>query len=89
MNFEIVEEALRFHLYGVFGLVQDQNYSEVGLRLMNHPQKWKDLQAELIAGGETIDSPSLEIYGHHCEDSAKLETTILIGLQSMRAGPKT
>jgi len=31
---------------------------------------------------EIIDSPSLEIYGHHCDDSSKLKTTILIGLRS-------
>lgn len=45
------------------------------------PQKWKDLQAELAACGEVIGSPSLEVYGHHCDDSDKLETTILIGLK--------
>lgn len=45
------------------------------------PQKWKDLKAELVARGEAIGSPSMEIYGHHCDDSSKLETTILIGLQ--------
>lgn len=46
------------------------------------PQKWKDLKAELAARGEVIDSPSLEIYGHHCEDPSQLETTILIGLEA-------
>jgi predicted transcriptional regulator YdeE len=46
------------------------------------PQKWKDLKAELAARGEVIDSPSLEVYGHHCDDPAKAETTILIGLKS-------
>lgn len=49
------------------------------------PAKWKALQAEVTARGETIanslDSPGLEIYGHHCEDVLKLETTILIGLK--------
>jgi hypothetical protein len=45
------------------------------------PQKWNDLKAELAARGELIGSPSLEIYGHHCDDSSKLETTILIGLE--------
>ncbi len=44
------------------------------------PQKWKDLKAELAARGEVVDSPSLEVYGHHCDDPAKVETTILIGL---------
>jgi hypothetical protein len=45
------------------------------------PQKWKDLKAELAIRAEVIGSPSLEIYGHHCDDPAKLETTILIGLK--------
>jgi len=45
------------------------------------PRKWKDLQAELVARGEIIGSPSLEVYGHHCEESSKLETTILICLK--------
>ena len=46
------------------------------------PQKWKDLKAELALRGEIIGSPSLEIYGHHCDEPSKLETTILIGLQT-------
>lgn len=44
------------------------------------PEKWKALKDELAARGETIGSPSLEVYGHHCDDPSKLETTILIGL---------
>jgi effector-binding domain-containing protein len=46
------------------------------------PQKWNELKAELAVRGETIGSPSLEVYGHHCDDSSKSETTILIGLQA-------
>jgi hypothetical protein len=46
------------------------------------PQKWKDLKQELVAQGESISSPSLEIYGHHREAPLKLETTILIGLHA-------
>jgi effector-binding domain-containing protein len=46
------------------------------------PQKWKALKAELLARGEVIGSPSLEVYGHHCDDPAKSETTILIGLRA-------
>ena len=46
------------------------------------PQTWKELKTELAARGEVIDAPSLEIYGHHCDDPSKLETTILIGLQA-------
>lgn len=49
------------------------------------PEKWQGLKAELTARGETIsnslESPALEIYGHHCDDVSKLETTILIGLK--------
>ena len=46
------------------------------------PEKWKALKAEIAARGETIGDPSLEIYGHHCDDPAKTETTILIGLKN-------
>ena len=49
------------------------------------PQKWKDVKAELAARGEVVGSPSLEVYGHHCDDPAKLETTILIGLRAKPA----
>ncbi len=45
------------------------------------PQKWKELKAELAARGEVIGSPSLEIYGQHCDEPSKSETTILIGIQ--------
>ena len=44
------------------------------------PDKWQALKSELAARGEAIRSPSLEIYGHHCDDASKSETTILIGL---------
>ena len=146
MNIEIIEEPIRFQLHGIGGVVENERYGEVGLRLMNKmwqvvksagilttginhwvylpdnrmfvgveirnpqpgptpdpleplefelprylkhihvgpyqalPQKWKDLKAELATRAEVIGSPSLEIYGHHCDDPAKLETTILIGL---------
>ncbi len=49
------------------------------------PDKWKALKVELDARGETIGSPSLEVYGHHCEDASKQETIILIGLQGIHA----
>ena len=45
------------------------------------PEKWKALKAELANCGEIMSSPALEIYGHHCDDSSKLETMILIALQ--------
>ncbi|HET6572617.1 MAG TPA: hypothetical protein VFG68_03365 [Fimbriiglobus sp.] len=148
MEIEIVEEPVRFHLHGIGGVVENERYGEVGLRLMNEmwqvvkgagipttginhwvylpdgrmfvgvelrnpqpllmpapleplafelkrsmrhvhvgpyqalPQKWKELKAELAARGEAIGSPSLEVYGHHCDDPSKLETTILIGLRA-------
>ena len=151
MNFEIIEEPIRFHLYGIRGVVENEQYAAVGLRLMdamwqavkvagipttgiNHwvylpagemfvgvdlrnlqqasvpdsleplefelqrymkhlhigpyqelPQKWKDLQAELAARGEAMCSPSLEVYGHHCEEATRLETTILICLKPKAA----
>lgn len=145
MNIEIIEQPIRFHLHGIAGVVENENYAEVGMRLMNEmwriiksaqipstginhwvylsegrmfvgvelrnpqptpgqleplqfelqrymkhvhvgpyqelPQKWKSLKAELAARGEVIDSPSLEVYGHNCDDPSKTETTILIGLQ--------
>lgn len=147
MYIEIVEQPIWFSLHGISGVVENERYAEVGLRLMNEmwrvvkgasipttginhwvylpddrmfvgvelrdakqipipqqleplnfelqrymkhvhvgpyqalPQKWKELKDELAARGEVIGSPSLEIYGHHCDDSSKLETTILIGLQ--------
>jgi hypothetical protein len=148
MKIEIIDEPIRFHLYGIGGVVENERFGEVGLRLMNEmwqvvksagipttginhwvylpdrrmfvgvelrnaqqiptpdrleplefelqrymkhvhvgpyqelPQKWKELKAELAVCGEIIGSPSLEIYGHHCDDPSKLETTILIGLQA-------
>ncbi len=151
MIIEIIEEPIRFHLHGIGGVVENERYGEVGLRLMNEmwqvvkgagipttginhwvylpdkrmfvgvelrspqqsqipdqleplefelqrsmkhvhvepyqtlPQKWKDLKAELATRGEVIGSPSLEIYGHHCDEPSKLETTILIGLQAKPA----
>lgn len=49
------------------------------------PVKWQALKAELTARGETIAWPSLEVYGHHCEDPAKQETTILLALERKNA----
>ena len=148
MKIELTDEPIRFHLHGIGGVVEKEQFSEVGLRLMNEmwqivksarlpttginhwvylpdgrmfvgvelrspqkapipdqlgplefelqrymkhvhvgpyqalPQQWKDLNADLAARGEIIGSPSLEIYGHHCDDTSKLETTILIRLQT-------
>lgn len=44
------------------------------------PQKWAEMKAELKTRGEMVGCPSLEIYGHSCDDPSKTETTILIGL---------
>lgn len=40
----------------------------------------------MIAGGEVISSPSLEIYGHHYAEPSQLETTILICPKTGAAG---
>jgi hypothetical protein len=151
MKIEIIEAPISFHLHGVGGVVENERYGEVGLRLMNEmwqvvkaaripttginhwvylpdgklfvgveitnaqritvpdqleslefelprhmkhvhlgpyqalPEKWKQLKTELAARGESTGSPSLEVYGHHCADPSKLETTILIGLQKKPA----
>lgn len=147
MNFEIIEAPTRFQLHDIKGIVENEQYGPVGLRLMDEmwrvvkaaripttginywvylpgdilfvgvelrspdsasipdslqplgfelprymkhvhigpyqelPQKWKELMTELMAVGEATSLPSLEIYGHHCENSTALETTILIGLK--------
>ena len=148
MKLEIIETPIRFCLYGISGVVENERYGEVGFRLMNEmwrvvkststpttginhwvylpdrrmfvgvelqqtrqflipdlleplefeikrylrhlhvgpyqalPQKWSALKAELAAGGEVIGDYSLEIYGHHCDDPSKLETSILMGLEN-------
>ena len=33
MNFEIVEQPIRFHLYGISGVVENERFAEVGLGL--------------------------------------------------------
>jgi hypothetical protein len=136
MEIEIVDEPIRFTLYGLSSAVEDRCYGEVGLRLMNEmwrivkaaklattginhwvyfagdrmfvgvelrnaeqstipellepcevqlnryskhvhigpyhelPQKWQALKAELAARGESVTMPSLEGYGHSCEDES-------------------
>lgn len=49
------------------------------------PVKWRALENEIESQGETVILPSLEIYGHHCADASKLETTILLALQPKNA----
>jgi effector-binding domain-containing protein len=45
------------------------------------PAKWQALKTELAARGESLAWPSLEVYGHSCEDESQAQTTILIGLK--------
>ena len=35
MKIEIIDEPIRFHLYGIGGVVENERYGEVGMRLMN------------------------------------------------------
>ena len=145
MQIEISDQPIQFHLHGFSGVVDNNRFGEVGLRLMNEmwqvvksakiattginhwiylpdgkmfvgvelqgtpssvnsleplefelkrylkyvhvgpyqalPQKWRDLKEEIERRGEIIGSPSIEIYGHNCDDPAESETTILIGLE--------
>lgn len=45
------------------------------------PMIWKELIASLESRGECVEFPSLEVYGHHCEQDYQLETTIILGLK--------
>lgn len=45
------------------------------------PRVWAGLKTWIAEQGERIGSPALEIYGHHSDDPAKQETTILIALE--------
>lgn len=47
------------------------------------PATWRRLLGELQARGETVQAPSLEVYGHHSDNPAELETMIYIGLRSV------
>jgi hypothetical protein len=42
MNIEIIEEPIRFHLHGISGVVENEQYGPVGLGLMN--QLWPAVQ---------------------------------------------
>ena len=39
MKIEIIEEPIRFRLHGIEGVVENERYAEVGLRLMN--EMWR------------------------------------------------
>jgi hypothetical protein len=68
-------EPLQFELQRYMKHVHVGLYQEL-------PQTWRELKAGLSDRGEVIGSPSLEVYGHYCDDPSKLETTILIGLRA-------
>lgn len=42
MDVECIEEPIRFHLHGIEGVVENERYGEVGLRLMN--AMWRVIQ---------------------------------------------
>ena len=46
MNIEIIEEPIRFHLHGISGVVENERYGEVGLRLMN--EMWQAVKGAKI-----------------------------------------
>lgn len=146
MEIEIIDQPMRFQLFGFGSVVENNAFGEVGFRLMNEmwrvvksaeiattginhwvylpdrkmfvgvelqnalqfptdllesiefeltrylkhvhvgpyqalPRKWSDLKAEITRRGEVVRGHSLEIYGHHCDDPSKLETTILIEIE--------
>jgi predicted transcriptional regulator YdeE len=66
-----------------FELARYAKHLHVGL-YQELPQKWQAVKSELASRGERITMPSLEVYGHSCEqaDPSLAETTILIGLGS-------
>lgn len=47
MRIEIVEQPIRFHLYGIEGTVEDERFGEVGFRLMN--EMWRLVKGAAIA----------------------------------------
>ena len=46
MKIEIIETPIRFHLHGIVGLVENERYGEVGLRLMN--EMWQVVKGAKI-----------------------------------------
>ena len=62
------------------GLKRHAKYLHIGPYTKLY-EAWTSVKKELTDAGESLASPSLEIYGHWCEDEAKLETTILISLE--------
>src|SRR4051812_15086907 len=39
MNIEIIEELIRFHIHGIASIIENDNFGEVGMRLMN--EMWR------------------------------------------------
>lgn len=46
MKIEIIEEPIRFRLHGIGGVVENERYGEVGLRLMN--EMWQAVKGAKI-----------------------------------------
>ena len=46
MKIEILDEPIRFHLHGIGGVVENERYGEVGLRLMN--EMWQIVKSAQI-----------------------------------------
>ena len=46
MKIEIIENPIRFHLHGVGGVVENERYGQVGLRLMN--EMWEVVKVAWI-----------------------------------------
>ncbi len=63
-----------------FELVRYLRHTHVG-PYHHLPAKWQALKEELTRLGHTLDTPSLEIYGHHVADPEQLQTTILIAIK--------
>ena len=51
MKVEIIETPIRFHLHGIGGVVENERYAEVGLRLMN--EMWQVVKGAGIPTGVT------------------------------------
>lgn len=47
MNIEIIDEPIRFHLFGLSSTVENHCYGEVGLRLMN--EMWRIVSEAKLA----------------------------------------
>lgn len=67
-------ESLQFELTRYLKHIHVGPYQEL-------PAKWNALKTEIAARGERMGKYSVEVYGHHSDDPAKVETTIYIGLE--------